>query len=161
MDIAQIILIVVMGVLIISYPILVNSRDKKERQRLEEQTNSRKRGDKVMTTSGFVGTVVDLHQEGERTIVTLETGMGKNKGYMSIDALAIHCVLDDNFRPVSQEAIKERKEKVQAQKTETTKAEPAKTVEATVAEKETEKKADLKKAKTEKKAKQEDKKESE
>lgn len=110
MDISQWILVGVIVVLIIAYPILVSSRNKKERQKLDEQTNSLKRGDKVMTTSGIVGTIVDLHQEGERKLVTIETGMGKNKGYMSIDAYAIYSVLNDNFSPANQEPNKEKKE---------------------------------------------------
>ena len=38
---------------------------------MQEQTNSLKRGDKVLTTSGVYGTIVDLHQEGDKTIVTI------------------------------------------------------------------------------------------
>lgn len=158
MDIAQIILIVVIVVLIIAYPILVSSRNKKERQKLDEQTNSLKRGDKVMTTSGIVGTIVDLHQEGERKIVTIETGMGKNKGFMSIDAYAIYSILNDNFAPVGQETKNEKPENVQAQKNAEVKVEQTKT--ETKIQNEAAKKDDTKKVKTEKKVKSEEKKES-
>lgn len=156
MDIAQIILIVVIVVLIIAYPILVSSRNKKERQKLDEQTNSLKRGDKVMTTSGIMGTIVDLHQEGERKIVTIETGMGKNKGFMSIDAYAIYSILNDNFAPVGQETKNEKPENVQAQKNAEVKVEQTKT--ETKIQNEAAKKDDTKKIKTEKKS--EEKKES-
>lgn len=150
MDISQWILVGVIVVLIIAYPILVSSRNKKERQKLDEQTNSLKRGDKVMTTSGIVGTIVDLHQEGERKLVTIETGMGKNKGYMSIDAYAIYSVLNDNFSPANQEPNKEKKEAA-------VKAEPASvSTESKVEEKPAEKAASAKKSKV----KSEDKKES-
>ena len=158
MDIAQIILIVVIVVLIIAYPILVSSRNKKERQKLDEQTNSLKRGDKVMTTSGIMGTIVDLHQEGERKIVTIETGMGKNKGFMSIDAYAIYSILNDNFAPVGQETKNEKPENVQAQKNAEVKVEQTKT--ETKIQNEAAKKDDAKKVKTEKKSKSEEKKES-
>ncbi len=158
MDIAQIILIVVIVVLIIAYPILVSSRNKKERQKLDEQTNSLKRGDKVMTTSGIMGTIVDLHQEGERKIVTIETGMGKNKGFMSIDAYAIYSILNDNFAPVGQETKNEKPENVQTQKNAEVKVEQTKT--ETKIQNEAAKKDDAKKAKTEKKSKSEEKKES-
>ena len=110
MDIGQIVLIVVIVLLIIAYPILVSARNKKERQKLDEQTNSLKRGDKVMTTSGIVGTVVDLYQEGERKLVTIETGSGKNKGYMSIDAYAIYTIMNDNFIPNDVKAENDKKE---------------------------------------------------
>lgn len=158
MDIAQIILIVVIVVLIIAYPILVSSRNKKERQKLDEQTNSLKRGDKVMTTSGIVGTIVDLHQEGERKIVTIETGMGKNKGFMSIDAYAIYSILNDNFAPVGQETKNEKPENVQAQKNAEVKVEQTKI--ETKIQNEAAKKDDAKRVKTEKKSKTEEKKES-
>ena len=114
MDIGQIILIVVIVLLIIAYPIMVSSRNKKERQKLDEQTNSLKRGDKIMTTSGIVGTIVDLHQEGERKIVTIETGTAKNKGYMSIDAYAIYSILNDNF--ASNDAENKNQPKVESNK---------------------------------------------
>lgn len=95
MDATQIILIVFIVLLIIIYPILVSSKNKKENQRMQEQTNSLKRGDKVLTASGVYGTIVDLHREGDKTIVTIETGVDKTKGYMSVDAYAIYTVFKD------------------------------------------------------------------
>ncbi len=95
MDITQIILIVFILLLVIAYPILVSSRNKKENQKMQEQTNSLKRGDKVLTTSGVYGTIVDLQMEGDKKIVTIETGSGKNKGYISVDAYAIYNVFRD------------------------------------------------------------------
>lgn len=95
MDATQIILIVFVVLLLIAYPILVTSRNKKENQRLQEQTNSLKRGDKVLTTSGVYGTIVDLEMNEDKKIVTIETGSGKNKGYVSIDAFAIYTIIKD------------------------------------------------------------------
>lgn len=95
MDATQIILIVFIVLLIIIYPILVSSKNKKENQRMQEQTNSLKRGDKVLTGGGIYGTIVDLHRDGDKTIVTIETGVDKTKGYMSIDAYAIYTVFRD------------------------------------------------------------------
>lgn len=117
MDISQIILIVVILLLIVAYPILVSSRNKKERQKLDEQTNSLKRGDKVMTTSGIFGTVVDLHQEGERKIVTIETGYGKTKGYMAIDAYAIYTVINEQSVVPEDVKVVEKDNKVEETKT--------------------------------------------
>ena len=94
MDATQIILIVLIVLLIIIYPILVSARNKKENQRMLEQTNSLKRGDKILTHSGIYGTIVDLQLDGDRKIVTLETG-NKDKGYISIDAYAIYSVIKD------------------------------------------------------------------
>ena len=95
MDPTQIILIVFIVLLIILYPILISVRNKKERQKMQEQTNSLKRGDKVLTTSGVYGTIVDLHLEEDKKIVTIETGTDKKKGYISVDAYAIYTVFKD------------------------------------------------------------------
>lgn len=95
MDASQIILIVFIVLLVIIYPILISSRNKKENERMKQQTNSLKRGDKVLTTSGIYGTIIDIHLEDDKNIVTIETGTGKNKGYISVDAYAIYNVFAD------------------------------------------------------------------
>ncbi len=95
MDATQIILIVFIVLLIIIYPIMISTRNKKENQRMQEQTNSLKRGDKVLTTSGVYGTIVDLQLEEDKKIVTIETGTEKKKGYISVDAYAIYTVFKD------------------------------------------------------------------
>ena len=100
MDATQIILIVFIVLLIIIYPIMISTRNKKENQRMQEQTNSLKRGDKVLTTSGVYGTIVDLHLEGDKKIVTIETGTDKKKGYISVDAYAIYTIFKDEEQKV-------------------------------------------------------------
>ena len=62
---------------------------------MQEQTNSLKRGDKVLTTSGIYGTIVDLQLDEDRKIVTIETGTDKKKGFVSIDAYAIYKVFTE------------------------------------------------------------------
>lgn len=113
MDVTQIILIVFILLLVIAYPILVSSRNKKENQKMQEQTNSLKRGDKVLTTSGVYGTIVDLQMEADKKIVTIETGTGKNKGYISVDAYAIYNV----FRDEPTKAPEQAESKVEPEKT--------------------------------------------
>ena len=103
MDPTQIILIVFIVLLIILYPILISVRNKKERQKMQEQTNSLKRGDKVLTTSGVYGTIVDLHLEEDKKIVTIETGTDKKKGYISVDAYAIYTVFKDEPQETKEE----------------------------------------------------------
>lgn len=105
-DTAQIILIVFIALLVIAYPILISSRNKKENKKLQEQTNSLKRGDKVLTTSGVYGTIVDLHLEGDKKVVTIETGTGNHKSFMAVDAYAIYTVLRDEEKK-SEEVKKE------------------------------------------------------
>ncbi len=110
MDATQIILIVFIVLLIIIYPIMISARNKKETQRMQEQTNSLKRGDKILTTSGVYGTIVDLHLEDDKKIVTIETGMGNNKGYLSVDAYAIYTVFKDETNQVGKENIDLKKD---------------------------------------------------
>lgn len=95
MDATQIVLIVFIGLLIIAYPILVTTRNKKNNQKMQQQTDSLKRGDKVLTTSGVYGTIVDLQMEEDKKIVTIETGTDKKKGYISVDAYAIYTVFTE------------------------------------------------------------------
>lgn len=123
MDATQIILIVFIVILLIAYPIMMYSRNKKENQRMQEQTNSLKRGDKVLTTSGVYGTIVDLHLEENKKIVTIETGTDKKKGYISVDAYAIYTIFKDEEKTENTEPAQELSTEVKdAEKT----LEPAK-----------------------------------
>lgn len=103
MNATQIVLIVFIVLLIIIYPILISHRNRKENQRVQEQTNSLKRGDKVLTTSGVYGTIVDLHLEEDKKIVTIETGSGNKKGYIAVDAYAIYTVFKDEEQVKAEE----------------------------------------------------------
>jgi len=109
-DATQIVLIVFIALLVIAYPILISSRNKKENQKLQEQTNSLKRGDNVLTTSGVYGKVVDLHLEGDKKIVTIETGTGNHKSYMAVDAYAIYTILRDEEKKPEQSKVEGPKE---------------------------------------------------
>lgn len=95
LDATQIVLICLIAVLVIAYPILITRKNKKETQRMTEQTNSLKRGDKVLTTSGVYGSILEVRQDGTSKQVTIETGSGKYKSYMTIDAYAIYQVIKD------------------------------------------------------------------
>ena len=110
MDATQIILIVFIALLIIIYPILISTRNKKENQRMQEQTNSLKRGDKVLTTSGVYGTIVDLQLDDDKKIVTIETGTEKNKGYISVDAYAIYTIFKEDTANEAEKSIQSKHE---------------------------------------------------
>ena len=110
MELSQIILIVFIALLVIAYPILMHFKNKKETTRMQEQTNSLKRGDKVLTTSGVYGTIVDLHLDGDKKIVTIETGTEKNKGYMSFDAYAIYQTFPKETEVKEDTKVEEKKE---------------------------------------------------
>lgn len=112
MDPTQIVLIVLIAALLIIYPVMMYSRNKKQRQQMQEQTNSLKRGDRVLTASGVYGTIVDLHLDGDKTIVTIETGTEKNRGYISVDAYAIYSVIKEEAALTELEDAKPEEENV-------------------------------------------------
>ena len=107
-NVTQIILIVFIVLLIVMYPILIFARNKKENTRMQEQTNSLKRGDKVLLTCGVYGEIVDMHEENGKTIITIETGKGDHKGYLAVDAYAVYTVIKDE--PVQEEKVETAKE---------------------------------------------------
>ena len=154
MDATQIILIVFIVLLIIIYPILISSRNKKENQRMQEQTNSLKRGDRVLTTSGVYGTIVDLHLEEDKKIVTIETGTDKKKGYISVDAYAIYTVFKDE-EPVKDDKANEEKlsadKKIAEEKTDKKEVENVSLTEPAVAAAEQKPAEEISQEKTEKK----------
>ena len=115
LDATQIVLIVLIALLVIAYPLLMIRRNKKENQRMTEQTNSLKRGDKILTTSGVYGKIVDIKLDGTAKQVTIETGSDKYKSYMTVDAYAIYQVIKDEI-PVAKDLPLTDKNKVEERK---------------------------------------------
>ena len=99
------VLIGVVALLLIGMPIMMNARNKKESQKVQEQTNSLKVGDKIMTTSGVYGTITELKFDDTQKMVVIETG-GKTKSYLTIDAYAIYTVLNKEPEPAKEEPAK-------------------------------------------------------
>ena len=126
---AQWVLIGVVVLLIFAYPFIMRSKNKKENEKLIEQTNSLKRGDKILTTSGVYGKILEVREEDGAKKVIIETGNDKYKSYMSIDAYAIYTVLKDDVKPQEKVEVKEeekidlKEEKVEEVKTEEKKEE--------------------------------------
>ena len=104
------VLIGVVALLLIAMPIMMSQRNKKESQKIQEQTNSLKVGDKVLTTSGVYGTITELKFDDSKKIVVLETG-GKTKSYMSVDAYAIYTVFKSDEEIAREEALRAEAEK--------------------------------------------------
>ena len=90
-DVVNYILIGIVVLMLIALPIMMNQKNKRETQKIQEQTNSLKVGDKVLTTSGVYGTITELKFDDAQKLVVIETG-GKTKSYMTIDAYAIYTV---------------------------------------------------------------------
>jgi len=118
MTVGQWILIGLVVVLIVAYPFIMRGKNKKEQERLIEQTNSLKRGDKILTTSGVYGTVVEVREEDGAKKVVIETGSAQYKSYMSIDAYAIYTVLKDEKKVEEVKKVEEKKEEVKVEEKE-------------------------------------------
>ena len=124
MNVTQYVLIGLIVVLLIVYPILISSKNKKQAQQLQEQINSLKKGDKVLTTSGVYGVVVELNFTESSKIVVLETGSNQNKGYMSVDAYAIYTIIREEsevptevaLNPVQENSVQEKPAIVEEEK---------------------------------------------
>lgn len=125
LDATQIVLICLIAVLVIAYPILITRKNKKETQRMTELANSLKRGDKVLTTTGIYGTILEVRQDGTSKQVTIETGSGKYKSYMTIDAYAIYQVTNDKPLETAKDVTKsdEKKDEKKEDKKDEVKAE--------------------------------------
>lgn len=139
LDTTQIILICLIAVLLIAYPIIMFAKNKKENQKITERTNSLKKGDKVLTTSGVYGKIIDIRLEGNSKQITIETGSGNYKSYMTVDAYAIYSVISDQL-PVAKDVTAPEKEAAETK--------PEAKVEAKVEEKEPAKAAKKSSAKT-------------
>ena len=120
----QYVLIGVVALLLIAMPIVMNARNKKETQKVQEQTNSLKVGDKILTTSGVYGTITEIQFSDSQKIVVIETG-GKTKSYMSVDAYAIYTVLktDEELAKEAAAAAENKVEKAEEEQPKTENAE--------------------------------------
>ena len=97
----------VLVVLLLVMFIMMNARNKKESQKVQEQTNSLKVGDKIMTTSGVYGTITEISYDDTKKTIVIETG-GKTKSFMTIDAYAVYTVFksDEELAREAEEARK-------------------------------------------------------
>ena len=114
------VLIGIIALMLIALPILMNQKNKKETQKIQEQTNSLKVGDKVLTTSGVYGTITEIKFDDTQKMVVIETG-GKNKSYLSVDAYAIYTVFKSEAelkREAEEKALAEEKVEVVEEKEE-------------------------------------------
>ena len=120
----QYVLIGVVALLLIAMPIVMNARNKKETQKVQEQTNSLKVGDKILTTSGVYGIITEIQFSDSQKIVVIETG-GKTKSYMSVDAYAIYTVLktDEELAKEAAAAAENKVEKAEEEQPKTENAE--------------------------------------
>ena len=115
------VLIGVVALLLIAMPILMNARNKKESQKVQEQTNSLKVGDKVLTTSGVYGKITEIKFDDIKKTVVIETG-GKTKSYLTVDAYAIYTVFKSDAELQREAEAKAEAEKQKLEEEQTAKA---------------------------------------
>lgn len=133
-DVVNYILIGIVVLMLIALPIMMNQKNKRETQKIQEQTNSLKVGDKVLTTSGVYGTITELKFDEAQKLVVIETG-GKTKSYMTVDAYAIYTVFkseeelkreaEEKLRLEQEAKAKEEQEKLEKKNKKKKKEEPA------------------------------------
>ena len=121
-DVVNYILIGIVVLMLIALPIMMNQKNKRETQKIQEQTNSLKVGDKVLTTSGVYGTITELKFDDAQKLVVIETG-GKTKSYMTVDAYAIYTVFksEEELKREAEEKLRleqEAKQKEEQEKLE-------------------------------------------
>lgn len=114
-NIVNYVLIGIVVLMLIALPIMMNSKNKKETQKIQEQTNSLKVGDKVLTTSGVYGTITELKFDETQKLVVIETG-GKEKSYLTVDAYAIYTVFKSEEELKAEALKKEEEEKAKLEK---------------------------------------------
>ena len=133
------VLIGVVALLLIAMPIMMNARNKRETQKVQEQTNSLKVGDKILTTSGVYGTITELKFDDSQKVVVIETG-GKTKSYMTVDAYAIYTVFKSDAELAKESEAKAEAEKQAEEKVDEPKSEQKPKTEKKTTKKKTENK---------------------
>ena len=138
-NIVNYILIGIVVLMLIALPIMMNQKNKRETQKIQEQTNSLKVGDKILTTSGVYGTITEIKFDDTQKLVVIETG-GKTKSYMTVDAYAIYTVFKSEEELENEQQAKLEAEKAKEQEKKGDKKEEK--VEVVVEEKQEEPKAE-------------------
>lgn len=111
MGVTQYVLIGFIVLLLIAYPIIMSRRNKTQNQKMEEQANSLKKGDEIITSAGVYGKIIEVKKDGDAKKVVIETGSGKNKSYLTIDAYCVYSVLNKEVKePVKEDKKDDKKE---------------------------------------------------
>lgn len=100
--------------------VLYYFRNKKYQQNADQMSNNLKKGDKVKTYSGVYGTIIEIVQNDDGKIVTIETGTEKHKSYVSYDIRAVYAI-NEVEKPVEEKAespaekVEDKKEEPKAE----------------------------------------------
>ena len=120
LDPAQITLIVVVAALLIFYPIFMYIRNKKDREKRTELYETIRKGDYVITYYGIMGKVVEILEKQNGKFLTLQTGEGKNSGYVCVTIDAVYSFADNKDKifgtdgePITENVKEDKKNKEQ------------------------------------------------
>ncbi len=151
----SIIMLCVMGALLVGMFIFSRISKKKSAQKAEEAINQLKVGDKIVTQAGIFGTIKGIEETTFGKVFLLETGEGKNVGYLSVAATSIWgmdtkepVVLDANGNPIDNDIEKAKEEVMKNISTEDKKEEKVENVEEKTEEQPAEKPKKTRKTKT-------------
>ena len=86
------VILIILVVLVVALFVVSYMKKKKYNTELGEMRAELKVGDKVMTDTGVVGTVVDSYEEEGYKYFVLKSGKGNNVGCFSVHANAIYYV---------------------------------------------------------------------
>ena len=95
-----VLMVVLMAALVLLFAIQYVRRNKYNAG-LSELRKDLKSGDKVMTDSGLVGTIVDFYEEEGYRYVVLKSGKDDFVGYFTVPASAIYYVYGKDFNTKS------------------------------------------------------------
>ena len=109
------ILLGILLLVLVASPFFMRAKNKKEMQNAQNMMDSLKKGDKVLTSAGVIGKIVEIdNKDGYKTVV-IETGSAKHKGYLCVDIASIYLNLS---APVEQptenkkEVVEEKQENI-------------------------------------------------
>jgi len=109
MELGNIVLIVVLGLLLIMYPVLMFRRNKREQEKQKALVDSLKVGEYVITYSGVFGKIVEIVDKEIGKFVTIETGES-HKNYVTISVNAIYMQANNNPKVYDAEGNEVKKE---------------------------------------------------
>lgn len=105
-------------VLIILYPVFMVFKNKKEREKFDELSEGLNVGDKVLTSSGVYGEIIDIKPQQSGKLVVLKTGDEDHVGYVGVDVLAIYTVFKEEEETIAVEEPQEDTEQTEEVKEE-------------------------------------------
>lgn len=109
------ILMIVLIAMLVAMYVYSFARKKKYNESLTSMRDELKKGDRVLTDSGIVGSVVESYSEDGYKYFVLKTGKGENTSFLTVHGNAIYHVFDKqpkdvklaNTKQVKAEEVKE------------------------------------------------------